>query len=102
MEFYDTLKPFKILQHTGIQYSVCRSFEHISRYKGLRQVAHNISTNDRFTGLETPNPFTTSADITYYDVPAHEENRLDIIANKFLGSATYSWVIAYFNDIDCS
>lgn len=100
MEFYDTLKPFKILPHTGIQYSVCRPFDHISRYKGLRQVAHNIITSDRFTSLETPNPFETDSDVIYYDVPAHQENRLDIIANDLLGSATYSWVIAYFNNIE--
>jgi hypothetical protein len=29
-----------------------------------------------------------------------EENRLDLIAQKELGSATYSWVIAYFNQIE--
>lgn len=100
MEFYNTLKPYKVLPHEGIQYSVCRSFDHVSRYKGLRQVAHNIMSSDRFMALETPNPFVSNVDITYYDVPAHEENRLDIIAAKLLGSATYAWVIAYFNDIE--
>ena len=33
-------------------------------------------------------------------VETGEENRLDLIANTYLGSATYSWVIAYFNQIE--
>lgn len=36
----------------------------------------------------------------YYEVPITEVNRLDIIARKFLGSASYSWVISYMNHIE--
>ena len=28
------------------------------------------------------------------------ENRLDIIANQFLGSSSYAWIIAYLNNIE--
>lgn len=100
LQIYNTLIPYNEIDHRGIQYGVCRDFNHISRYNNLRQVVHSPGDIDRFVTLETPNPFTTRSDVLYYDVPATEENRLDIIANKYLGSASYSWVIAYFNGIE--
>lgn len=98
--YYDTLKPYKEIEHTGIEYTVCRDFKHISRYKGLRQIVHNPKSFDRFIALETPNPVVSNAKFIYYDVPKMEENRIDLIAYKFFGSAQYSWIISYFNDID--
>lgn len=99
MKILNTLTPYKVLEHEGIQYGVCRDFNHISRYRGLRQVVHCPYTSDRFVALETVNPFTTNTKVNFYDVPAEEENRLDIIAYKTLGDANYAWVIAYFNKI---
>ena len=98
--YYDTTTPYISVEHTGIQYTVCRDFKHISRYKGLRQLIHNPVSLERFITLETPNPVVTNGRFTYYDVPATEENRLDLIAYKFFGSAQYSWVISYFNNIE--
>lgn len=101
MKYYNTLIPYKELVHKGIQYSVCRDFDHISRYKGLRQIIHSPTSNtDRFIALETPNPFTTDVEVVYHDVTATEENRLDVIAYNYLGSAAYAWVVAYFNSIE--
>ena len=99
--WYNTLIPYRVVPYEGIEYNVCYDYSHISRYKGLRQVAHcpNSST-DRYLALENPNPFSSDVDVTYYEVPSYRENRLDLIANEFLGSATYSWVIAYFNNIE--
>lgn len=100
MQFYDTLRPYQIVEHNGIQYGVCRDFNHICRYRRLRQVVNNPqSTDERFVTLETPNPFETHTDVIYYEVSTNEENRLDLISYKTLGSAQYSWVIAYFNGI---
>lgn len=97
----DINTPYKELEHKGIEYSVCKDYDHISRHKGLRQVVHNpADSEDRFIALETPNPFTTNVEVDYYEVPTHQENRLDIIAQDKLGSASYSWVIAYFNGIE--
>ena len=101
MKFYDTLRPYAKLEHKGLQYGVCRDFNHISRYRRLRQVINNPQDSyERFITLETPNPFETNTQVSYYEVPQHEENRLDIIAYKFLGSAQYSWALAYFNGIE--
>lgn len=100
IQYYDTLRPYSIIPYSGISYGYCRDFDHISRYKGLRQVTHNINTDDRFIALETVNAFLTNCDVTYYDVKSTEENRLDIIAYKTLGSAQYAWIIAYFNNIE--
>ena len=101
MKYYDTLVPYDEVEYGGIEYGVCRDFNHISRYRVLRQVVHNPSDiSERFISPETPNPFTTNCEVEYYDVPANEENRLDVIAYKKLGSASYSWVIAYFNQIE--
>ena len=100
MKILDTLVPYKEIEYFGIQYGVCRDFDHISRYRGLRQVTHDSTQPSRFVTLETPNPFSSHAAVKYYDVPAYEENRLDLIAYKFLGSAQYAWVIAFFNNIE--
>lgn len=101
MRWYNTLHPYDELEYKGIQYGVCRDFDHISRYRRLRQVIHSPSdTTDRFVALETPNPFETECEVIYYEVPVTEEDRLDLIAYKFLGTAQYGWVIAYFNSIE--
>jgi len=96
----DLTKPYQVLEHEGIAYSVCRDFNHISRYRNLRQVVHCPDTYDRYVTLETANPFVTHTEVKYHEVTVVEENRLDLIAQKELGSATYSWVIAYFNSIE--
>jgi len=101
MQYYDTLKPYDLLEHIPIQYTVCRDYDHLSRYRGLRQVVHDPSNEDnRFIALETPNPFTSNAEVIYYEVPLVEEDRLDLIAMKLLGSSQYRWVLAYFNRIE--
>lgn len=100
-EYYDTLIPYKVIPYDGIDYTVCRDFDHISRYKGLRQVVHNpTNTAERFITLETVNALTSNASYRYYTVPVSEENRLDLIAYKFYGSPNYSWVISYMNNIE--
>lgn len=100
-EYYDTLIPYKVIPYDGIDYTVCRDFNHISRYKGLRQVVHNpTDTAERFITLETVNALTSNASYRYYTVPVSEENRLDLIAYKFYGSPNYSWVISYMNNIE--
>ena len=99
--YYDALKPYKTVDYGGIDYTVCRDYNHISRYKGLRQVIHNpTDTDNRFIALETVNPITSDASYSWYEVPVTEVNRLDIIAKKFYGSAHYSWVISYMNRIE--
>lgn len=96
----NTLEPYETLEHKGIQYTNCRNYPHISRYRGLRQVVHNPQDiEDRFIALESPNPFTSSAEVMYHQVTAHEENRLDLISTNTLGTPTYAWAIAYFNGI---
>jgi LysM repeat protein len=95
----DLTKPYSTLEHEGIAYSVCREFNNISRYRTLRQVVHSPNSVNRYVTLETSNPFVTHTDVIYHDVTVDEENRLDIIAQRYLGSATYGWVIAYFNQI---
>lgn len=100
-DVYDINHPYQEIPYEGIQYTNCRDYGHISRYKGLRQVVHNPdSTDERYMALETVNPFTTNADVDYYEVPSRYENRLDIIAYEELGSASYAWVLAYFNNIE--
>lgn len=90
------------LEHKGITYSCCRDFDYISRYRGLRQVIHNPDDlSDRMILLETPNPFISqNSEIIWHEVTNSETNRLDLIAYKYLGSTSYAWVIAYFNDIE--
>ena len=101
MKIQNTTTPYATIPYEGIQYGVCRDYNHISRYRGLRRVTHNPLTQaDRFVALETTNPFVTNTEVEYYEVPPVHENRLDLISQKFLGDATYSWVIAQFNHIE--
>lgn len=100
MTTQDTTKPYKEINNDGIQYTVCRDYDHISRYRGLRQVIHEGSNSNRYMALESPNSFSSNVEFTYHDVTTSEENRLDIIARKYLGSASYAWVIAYCNNIE--
>lgn len=99
MRDYNTLTPYREVQRDDIQYTYCHDYDHISRYKGLRQVIHQGMSSDRYIALETSNPFETEANVFYYTVPSRLTNRLDVIAKEQLGSASYAWVIAYFNDI---
>ncbi len=96
----DLTIPYTEVEHRGIAYSVCKDFNHISRYRNLRQIVHNPNDIDRYVTLETSNAFTSHTDVVYHDVTVNEENRLDLIAQQYLGSATYGWVIAYFNHIE--
>ena len=101
MQLYDTYTPYEEVPYQGLQYSVCVDYNHISRYKGLRQLIHNPNYIDsRFVSLETPNALQSNINVRFYEVPFSEENRLDLIANKFLGDSTYAWIIAYINEID--
>lgn len=101
MFILNTLSPYKELDRPGIQYSVCRDYSHISRHRNLRQVVHGPNRNDRYMALEVPNPIVDSGiDFVYHEVTPNEENRLDVISYNFLGSASYGWTIAYFNNIE--
>ena len=101
MNGYDTLHPYDKLIYTPIQYTVCRDYDHLCRHRSLRQVVHDPSSEEnRFIALETPNPFISNVEVTYYEVPLTKENRLDLIAEELLGSVQYRWVIAYFNKIE--
>ncbi len=100
MKYYSTTVPHEYLDYTSIQYGVCRDYNHLCRYRGLRQVVHDPSNElERFIALETPNPFQSTTEVTFYEVPLIHENRLDLIAEKLLGSSQYRWIIAYFNRI---
>ena len=102
MFILNTLSPYQEIDYKGIQYAPCRDFSHISRYRGLRQVIHSpLDVEDRFLALETPNAFVTSnTDVIWHEVLGVEVNRLDLIAAKYLGAASYAWVIAYLNQIE--
>ena len=102
MYIMNIVEPYEKVDYKGIQYAPCCEYNHISRYRGLRRVIHSPQdVPSRFISLETPNAFITSnLKVIWHEVEATEENRLDLIAYKYLGSPTYSWVIAYFNQIE--
>ena len=99
MKFPDTYTRYKDVERDPIQYTYCVDFDHVSRYRSLRQVIHQGLSEDRFIALETINSISSSSNLKYYNVPANRQNRLDLIAEEQLGSATYAWVIAYINKI---
>ena len=97
---HDTTKPYKEVDYKGIEYSTCKNFDHISRYKRLRQVIHYLEGNQRFTTLEIQNSYSyKGVEAEYYTVTVDRENRLDLISNDYFGTPTYAWVISYINGI---
>lgn len=97
--YYNTFHPYSDIAHIDIDYSVCRKFDHISRYRGLRQVVHDPESFERIMTLEIQNPFTTNSEVEIYEVPRAHVNRLDLISKKLYGTSQYGWVIAYLNGI---
>ena len=100
MFILNTLSPYKVLDRKGIQYTVCRDYDHISRHRGLRQVVHQPEEVERYIALETPNPIdSVDVSFVFHEVTPNEEDRLDVISYNYLGSSSYSWTIAYYNNI---
>ena len=78
-------------------YTVPRKYDHISRYSIYRQI---IDENKEIYH-ETANQTVikeTDEDL-YHEVLKEEENRLDIIANKYYGNADFAWIIAMGNNL---
>ena len=74
-----------------------RNFNHISRYRQYYQIA-DIDNN--VTYLESSNPIKINSKNSVFHVVADsEEDRLDIIAKKYYGSASMYWVIAMANNL---
>jgi len=97
---HDTTKSYNKVDYKGIEYSTCKDFSHISRYKRLRQVIHYLDETKRYITLEIQNDYDyTNVDIEYYRVTVDRENRLDLISYDFYNTTSYAWVIAYINDI---
>lgn len=97
---HDTTKPYKVVEYHGIEYTTCKQFDHISRYKRLRQVIHYLAGTDRFITLESQNAYDYSnLEVEYYQVTVERENRIDLISYDYFGTTSYSWIIAYINNI---
>ena len=97
---HDTTRPYKELDYKGIEYTTCKDYKHISRYKRLRQVIHYLEDSNRFIALETQNSYDYDhINFEYYVVTSDRENRIDLISYDYFGTASYSWIISYINGI---
>lgn len=97
---HDTTRPYKSVDYNGIEYTTCKDFDHISRYRRLRQVIHYLTNSNRFITLELQNNYSyENVEIEYYIVPNERENRLDLVSYDYYGSSSYSWIISYINGI---
>ena len=97
---HDTTKPYKFIDSRGIEYTVCKDFDHISRYKRLRQIIHYLEGTARFMTLEIQNSYNyEDIEIEYYVVDVVHENRLDLISYEHFNTTSYSWIISYINGI---
>jgi len=79
-----------------IQYLHPYDFPHLSRYRGLRQIADKDTNH---VSLETTNPWRSRLPVRWHTVTQEQENRLDRIAKEIYGSEMYSWVIVRMNNI---
>ena len=97
---HDTTCAYKEVDYHGIEYTMCKDYEHISRYRRLRQVIHYLEGTDRFMTLETQNKYSYSGvTYEYYTVTVDRENRLDLISYDYYNTISYAWLIAYVNGI---
>lgn len=78
-------------------YTVPRQYNHISRYSIYRQILDDEQELYTETSNVTPIP-ETDKDF-YHEILKEEENRLDIIANKYYGNPDFFWMIAIANNI---
>jgi hypothetical protein len=80
-----------------MRYAKPRKYTHVSRYSVYRQIIDD--NNNQYT--ETANQYTVDEESTdiYHEVQNEEENRLDIISNKYYNTPDYYWVIAMANDL---
>lgn len=97
----DTTIPYEEVPYEGIEYSTCKDYDHVSRYRRLRQIVHHLDDLDRFTTLELQNGYDYSTlECEYYVVDESRQNRLDLISYDYYGTPSYAWVIAYVNGIE--
>ena len=80
-----------------MKYAKPRQYNHTSRYSIYRQIIDN--NNDIYIETSNSTPVEDSTQDVYHEVLKEEENRLDIIANKYYGSPDMFWVIAMGNNI---
>ena len=80
-----------------MKYAKPRKYVKISRYSIYRQIID--SNNDTYLETVNQTPVAESNLDKYHEVEQNEENRLDIIANKYYGSPDLWWVIAMGNNI---
>ena len=71
-----------------------RKYKNISRYQIYRQ----ISDDSVYTETFNQTKIDQNNDV-YHEVSSSEENRLDIISNKYYSSPDFYWAIALANDI---
>lgn len=81
-----------------LTYLYPRLYKNSCRYKNLRRIQDD-DTKKIYHETWVQNTVAFSDSDTYYTVPMEYENRLDIIANKYYGTAKYWWVIALANYI---
>lgn len=79
-----------------IIYNTNTEYSNVSRYQLLR-----VITSDNTRYLETFNQrsIKESKEDIYHMVTASEENRLDIISNKYYNTPVYWWALAIANDM---
>jgi hypothetical protein len=80
-----------------MKYAKPRQYEKISRYQIYRLIMDSL--NNTYTETSNSTPVKDSDRDVYHEVQQNEENRLDIISNKYYGSPEYYWLIAMANDI---
>lgn len=82
----------------GIEYLPSVEYKNACRYKNLRTIQDDITKNIHHESWNQVG-IVKSREDTYYTVTNADENRLDIIANRFYGTPRFWWIIALANYI---
>ena len=79
-----------------MMYAAPRKYTDLSRYSIYRLI---IDDNETYTETVNRTHIPQSDNDRYHEVQPEEENRLDIIANKYYNKPEYSWIIAMGNEL---
>lgn len=81
----------------NMRYALPRKYVKPSRYRIYRQIIDE--ENNTYTETVNQTVIKESDLDIYHEVQMHEENRLDIISNKYYGTPEMWWAIAQANDM---
>jgi len=75
------------------------NYSNVSRYKNVRTIRDDETSKIHHESWKVQGIPLSNDDDSYFTVTLETENRLDLIAYNYYGSARYWWIVALANNI---